>query len=104
MYFPHITTIKSTARIRAAELWDKLNLTAGSYLLKFGHKQHITDMIEKGVLRISPAESYDDPSLNPAIADREYEFIEETMGGSVQLPPNRDYSLPREQWLAVRRF
>jgi hypothetical protein len=85
---------------RAAELWDKVNLPTGSYLLKFGRKQHISDMIEKGVFRIAPAESYDDPSLNPAIADRECEFIEETVGGSVQAPPNRDYSLPREQWLS----
>jgi hypothetical protein len=86
---------------RAAELWDKLNLPFGSYLLKFGRKQHISDMIEKGVFRIAPAESYDDPSLNPAIADRECEFIEESVGDSVQFPPNRDYSLPCEQWISA---
>jgi hypothetical protein len=64
--------------VRAAELWDKANVPNGSYILKFGRKRHIVDMIEKGQLRVQPAESYDDPSLNLAIADKEYEIIEET--------------------------
>jgi hypothetical protein len=57
------------------------------------------DLIEKGRLRVQPAERYDDPSLNLAIADKEYEIIEETIGATVGvLPPNRDYSIPMEQW------
>ncbi len=40
---------------------------------KFGKKEHIRDAIERGVLRIAPASSYDDPSLNPAQTDKELE-------------------------------
>jgi hypothetical protein len=84
---------------RAAELWEKANVPNASYILKFGRKQHIVDLIEKGRLRVQPAERYDDPSLNLAIADKEYEIIEETIGATVGvLPPNRDYSIPMEQW------
>ena len=84
---------------RAAELWDKVNLPDGTYLIKFGRTKRMAEMLSKGVLRVSPAESYNDPSLNPAMAGREYEFIEETVGGSVQCPPNRDYSIP--QWISA---
>lgn len=40
---------------------------------KFGERDHIAQMFERGLVRISPASSYDDPSLNPAQADRELE-------------------------------
>ena len=87
---------------RAAELWDKVNVPNGSYILKFGRKQYIVDLIEKGRLRVQPAESYDDPSLNLAIADKEYEITEETVGATVGVPPpNRDYNVPMDQWEQV---
>lgn len=40
---------------------------------KFGKREHIRDAIGHGVLRIAPASSYDDPSLNPAQIDKELE-------------------------------
>lgn len=40
---------------------------------KFGKKDHIRSAFERGMLRISPASSYDDPSLNPAQTDKELE-------------------------------
>jgi hypothetical protein len=32
------------------------------------------DLVERGILRLTPASSYNDPSLNPAIRDAELEF------------------------------
>ena len=42
---------------------------------KFGKRDHIRSAFERGVLRIAPASSYDDPSLNPAQADKELEHV-----------------------------
>lgn len=40
-------------------------------LVRLGQKEHIKDAINYGRLRIAPAASYADPSLNPAIHDDE---------------------------------
>lgn len=40
---------------------------------KFGKRDHIRAAYERGALRIMPASSYDDPSLNSAQADKELE-------------------------------
>jgi len=40
---------------------------------KFGKRAHIAAAFEKGALRVAPASSYDDPSLNPAQTDKELE-------------------------------
>jgi hypothetical protein len=42
---------------------------------KFGKRKHISEAYDKGVLKIAPASSYDDPSLNPAQADKELEHV-----------------------------
>jgi hypothetical protein len=39
--------------------------------VKYGKREHIHNMLERGVFQISPATSYDDPSLNAAQADDE---------------------------------
>ncbi len=44
------------------------------YLVKLGQKEHMQDMFEKGSIRIAPASSYADPSLNSAIQDEELSF------------------------------
>ena len=46
-------------------------LRRGSQIVKFGRRTHIQAMIEQGRFRISPATTYDDPSLNRAIRDDE---------------------------------
>ena len=86
---------------RAAQLWDPLNLPYGSYLLKFGKRQHIFPLFTKGLIRVSPAETYNDAKLGDAVADNEREFMQESIGATVSLPPNRDYSLPRDQWITT---
>jgi hypothetical protein len=47
--------------------------TRGTYLVKYGKLQHLRPAYEFGRLRIAPASSYADPSLNPAIRDDELE-------------------------------
>src|ERR1035437_72748 len=42
-------------------------------LTKFGKREHIANAFNKGILRIAPASSYNDPSLNPAQVDKELE-------------------------------
>ena len=55
----------------ACEIVKKLNLQSGTFLVKFGKYCYLQNTIEKGTIRISPASSYKDPSLNPAIQDDE---------------------------------
>jgi hypothetical protein len=46
----------------------------GKYLFKFGKREHLTQSLEKGIIRLAPASSYSDPSLNYAIRDDELHF------------------------------
>jgi hypothetical protein len=39
---------------------------SGSVFVKYGQRQHLESMLERGAIRIAPASSYDDPSLDPA--------------------------------------
>jgi len=43
----------------------------GNYLVKFGERTHMLNFYKRGMLRIGPASSYFDPSLNSAIRDDE---------------------------------
>jgi hypothetical protein len=86
---------------RASTLWDGLRLNHGTYLLKFGMASHMNALCEHGTLRVAPAKTYMDATFNEAIRDNEHEFTQESLGATVQSPPNRDYSLPREQWISV---
>jgi hypothetical protein len=52
----------------------------GKYLFKFGKRKHLTQSLEKGIIRLAPASSYADPSLNYAIRDDELHF-------TVHVPP-----------------
>lgn len=59
---------------KAAEVVKTHNLTAGSYLTKYGEYQFLYPALKNGAIRISPATSYDDSSLNHAIRDKELEL------------------------------
>jgi hypothetical protein len=49
-----------------------VSLTAeGTYLVKLGKREHMLDFYKRGRLRIAPASSYADPSLNCAVRDDE---------------------------------
>jgi hypothetical protein len=43
----------------------------GTYLVKFGHREHMLEFYKRGRLRIAPASTYADPSLNAAVRDNE---------------------------------
>lgn len=51
---------------------------------KFGKRNHIRASFERGIFRIAPASSYDDPSLNGAQADKELEHITVTPNESLR--------------------
>ena len=48
----------------------------GEALIKLGRRAHMRDLYERGRIRISPASSYSDPSLNHAIRDDEMELAQ----------------------------
>lgn len=52
------------------------------FLFKYGRLEHLIPARNEGIFRISPASYYDDPSLNPAIRDRELELY-------IQPPPSK---------------
>jgi hypothetical protein len=43
-------------------------------LFKYGKRKYLQPLLEAGTLRLAPASSYADPSLNVAVGDRELEF------------------------------
>jgi hypothetical protein len=59
----------------------RLDLQAGNYLVKYGKYKFLEPMLKNGSIRIMPASSYFDPSLNTAIRDNELKT-------SVLIPPN----------------
>lgn len=50
-----------------------MNLNPGTFLVKYGVKQFLRPMLERGLVRVMPAASYGDPSLNQAVRDEELE-------------------------------
>ena len=54
---------------------------SGKTLIKLGKHSHMKDLFKLGRIRIAPARSYSDPSLNYAISDDELQF-ERVMPGS----------------------
>ena len=59
----------------------------GRALVKLGKRIHMQELYEKGRIRIAPAASYDDPSLNPAIRDDELKFDQILPGTEVKIIP-----------------
>lgn len=59
---------------KAVESFKKMNLVQEKFLLKYGKYNYLQSCLEEGKLRIMPASSYDDSSLNPAIRDAELEI------------------------------
>lgn len=46
----------------------------GKYLVKYGRREHLERMLHDGMLRIAPASTFSESSLNDAIRDAELEF------------------------------
>jgi hypothetical protein len=64
------SSLLSSGPTGAVALCSELGLPE-DYLVKYGKRQYIVPMRQDGLLRISPATSYSDPSLNPAVRDDE---------------------------------
>jgi hypothetical protein len=56
---------------QAIEAVRQQAVALGTYLVKYGRSQYLRPAFEQGLIRISPATFYNDPSLNPAIRDDE---------------------------------
>jgi len=72
---------KSAVAIKGKEL------VPGKHLVKYGKFEHLKRIFEEGIIRIAPASSYKDPSLNYAIQDDELTLI--------------TYGLPKEVKMSV---
>ena len=59
---------------KACNIVKSLKIEPGRYLFKFSKFKWLEEVHEKGIIRISPAASYNDPSLNSAIQDDELKF------------------------------
>jgi hypothetical protein len=66
---PNPTTPIARAAIRAIRSTSVP--PEGTYLVKLGKREHMLDFYKRGRLKISPASSYSDPSLNLAVRDDE---------------------------------
>jgi len=65
---------RSSIATRAARAVKSTDLPQGEYFFKYGKSKYLRNALEQGIIRISPASSYNDPSLNPAIRDEEMEL------------------------------
>lgn len=76
-----IPDLESNTAAKACELVRRLKLEDGKFLFKYGESNRLVPAYSTGIIRINPASSYSDPSLNKAIGDRELEF-------NFQYPPS----------------
>lgn len=66
---------------RAAATLGNRQFELGKCLFKFGKEKHLRQALLTGSIRVAPASSYSDPSLNYAIRDDELKF-------TIQMPGN----------------
>ena len=69
-----IPDLRNSLAPKAANAIKTTLRSKGEYLFKYGKAKHLREAMEHGILRVSPATSYADPSLNPAIRDEELEL------------------------------
>jgi hypothetical protein len=65
---------RSPLASKAANVVRTTSFPRGDYFFKYGKSKYLKQALNEKRIRISPASSYDDPSLNPAIRDKELEF------------------------------
>lgn len=70
---------------RAANAIKTTFLPKGEYLFKYGKAKDLKEAIEDNILKISPATSYADSSLNPAIRDEELDISINPMPSKVKI-------------------
>lgn len=60
---------------KAIRAWGNRAIPDYQYFVKYGKHAELLSVLEKGYLRVRPASDYDDPSLNPAVRDKELEAV-----------------------------
>lgn len=69
--FPRPTSPRVLA---AREKIGQIQYEEGKYLVKFGQRKYLEEMLHEGIVRISPASAFSDASFNDAIRDTELDF------------------------------
>ena len=67
----------------------------GRALIKLGKRTHMQELYERGRIRIAPAASYDDPSLNRAMRDDELKFDQNLPGDDIKIIPLDEEGKPK---------
>lgn len=80
--------------LRAIEAWGTRRPEPGSYIVKYGQREHMIALVERGSVRLTPASDYNDPSLSPAIRDDELQF-------ATHFPPGTKLQVEREDGSGV---
>ncbi len=81
----HYPDPRSSISRKAAELIKRIGSFPERYLFKYGKKEHLVRTFQEGMLRLSPASLYDDPSLNSSIQDTELEIRLQPAPGTYKL-------------------
>jgi hypothetical protein len=68
-------------------------------LFKYGERQHLESFVDEGLLRLRPASSYNDSSLNPAIEDDELTFEKINGATRTQYSLRSDFYCYCSAWL-----
>lgn len=77
--------------------FERASTLTSPYLVKYGQAAHIKAMYERGVIRVSPASSYDDPSLDPARRDNELSVVYEVHPKEAELRVQKPDGTPGEE-------
>lgn len=73
-------------------------------LFKYGKHKYLRPLMEKGELRLMPASSYDDSSLNLAVSDRELEFEKINYHERIRYKSRFDFYCFCSSWLHSDRL
>lgn len=73
-------------------------------LFKYDKSKYLKPLLKSGELRLMPASSYDDPSLNVAVSDRELQFEKINYTQRVRYTSNFDFYCFCSSWLHSDRL
>ena len=70
---------------RAIEAISQIAQLEGNFLIKYGKRKYLQQTYNDGLIHLFPGTYYDDPSLNPALRDRELELTVEALPSETQM-------------------
>lgn len=73
-------------------------------LFKYGQKKYLRPMFDTGLIRLSPASKYNDPSLNTSIRDDELNFTKILPSGRITYTSEYDYYCFCSSWIHNNRL